>query len=99
MPKDETRQITRAAIARGKPVCFDRHPERNIKKDITRGQTTIMAGNCGLISDSEKVFHVRIMFYHFDELLGSVIISLFQDNQKTQRQQISHVGIFFTESS
>ena len=33
-----------------------------------------MAGNCVLISGSEKVLHVRIVFNHFDELVGAVII-------------------------
>ncbi len=82
MTKDETRQINKAATAKGAPARFDHHPEGKIRKDITRGQTTIMTGNCEFISGSEKIFHVRIMFNHCDELLGAVLIALFQDDQK-----------------
>jgi len=99
MPKDETRHTTKAAIDRGKPARFDHHTERNIKKDIKRGQTTIMAGNCRFMSDSEKLFHVRMIFYDFDKLLGAVIIAFFKDDQQPLAQQISHVRIFFAEGS
>ena len=77
MPPDEARQTTSAAIARGKADFFNHHPERNIKKDIMRGQTTMMTGSCRLILNSKKIFHVRMMFYHLEKLFGSVIISLF----------------------
>lgn len=74
---DAARQTTRAAMAKGKADFFNHHPERNIKKEAMRGPIMMMTGSCRLISSLKKIFHVRMMFYHLEKLLGAVIISLF----------------------
>jgi len=43
---EATEQMDNATIANGYAILVCRQPAIKIKKDITRGVTTIIAGNC-----------------------------------------------------